>query len=142
MCARQVLNDFKRLSLNYFYSLIRQNTTTTTFLHFSSSIILLGKLSQNKLNIGAGFCVLYICVKFPLRCDFCCFPHLQLFLQVFELALSTVSEKLEEPIKIYNTCVKHLGQLCTVFLLCFSGQLGEFLPHPAGRHEISVFICT
>lgn len=33
------------------------------------------------------------------------------FLKACKLALSTASESLEEPRKIYNKCLKHLGQL-------------------------------
>lgn len=135
LCARQVSNDFKRLSLSFFYSLIRQ-----TFIYFWGAFQLfnysIGKIASKQTKcvvLDSGFFYFL----------FCCFPQLQLFLKVFELALSTVAEKLEESIKIYNKCIKHLGQLSIVFLLlCFPSRLGEFLPPPAGRHEISVFICT
>lgn len=138
------MTGFKWLSTSFFELFWFFNKTDFYFLgHFSSLIFLLGKLPQSKLNTacGAGFCVLYIWVKFSLRCNFSCFPYLQLFLKVLELALSTVSEKLEESIKINNRCIKHLGQLCTVFLLlCFSGWLGKFLLPPAGVYPC-LFAC-
>lgn len=66
------------------------------------------------------------------------YPSAPPFLKACKQALSMVSESLEEPVKIYNDCLKHLGQLYAVltdFIFFFSifpakqRHFSALLPH-------------
>lgn len=54
------------------------------------------------------------------------FSHLQLFVKARQLALSTPSERLEEPMKMDDRRLKRLGRLCAL-LSCPLSSSSTFL---------------